>query len=113
MSDFRSDAQKDYSDRMKDQNNTVTLPTAADVADDIMDNVHSEYDIFTWDTFDSFYQSELIACVISEIASFKAEKISNDHQLNLLINRSERLNLIEDCIKKHLIEAAKREGFPT
>lgn len=82
------------------------MPTAEEVAYDIMNNVHTEHDIFEWKYFDSFYQGELIAGIIAEIASFEADK-----SLSLLQNRSERLSNIESLIRGHLTSAAKKEGF--
>ncbi len=96
-----------YSERMKDMGSNIPKLTAEEVADKILDTPNSEHDIFSWQTWDSFYSDELLAEIICAIASFKYNK-----DISMIENRSERLTLIEDCIKAHLYEGAKREGYP-
>lgn len=87
---------EEYKERMK-SDESVDMPTAADVAGDIMSNVHTEYDVI--DVLDTI---NLVEELIAHIASFKADK-----GLSLLENRSELLSLIEECIKAHLVCGGK------
>lgn len=84
----------------------VDTPTALDVANDIMNNVLTEYDITTWKSSTDAEMADGFRDIIAIIAAFKL-----DRNLSVLENRSFLLFEIQDYCERFLTEAAKSEGF--
>lgn len=95
----------DLDDRMKDDHDEAK-PLASDVANDIMNNVLTEYDITTWKTLTDAEMAEAFRDIIGIIAAFKF-----DHELAVLENRSTLLFEIQDYLDTVLTEWARKEGY--
>lgn len=96
---------EEWQDRMKDDRDEVKM-SAADVSNDIMNNVLTEYDITTWKMLDVEELADGFRDIIAIIAAFKF-----DHDLPVLENRSTLLFEIQDYCERFLTNAAIDEGY--
>lgn len=79
-------------------------PTASEIAEDIMKDVTSEYDVNDFLTIDE--QAKLLRELIGIYASYKFHP-----ELSSLKNRSELLSLLAEEIEASLTNAAKVKGY--
>ena len=82
------------------------VPFAADVADDIMCNINTEFDYMDWSSLSEQNIVEAFNQIVGVIATFKA-----DASLTPAENRSERLSDIETSMYGFLKAWAVKEGF--
>lgn len=96
---------EDLDERMKDDQDEVK-PSSSDVANDIMNNVLTEYDITTWKMLDIEELADGFRDIIGIIAAFKY-----DQKMPILENRSTLLFEIQDYCERFLKNAAIDEGY--
>lgn len=94
---------EDMQDRMKNDHDEVK-PSADEVAEDILVNKHSEYDISAWKSVSDAEQAEVLRELIGIYAHFEY-----DHDLPMLENRSELLSEIKSHLELTLKVWAERE----
>lgn len=82
-------------------------PYASEVADDILSNVNTEFDLCDWSASDDAEQAELLRELITIIASYKYERA-----LSSLENSAERLSRVEAVLQTAIEGWAVKEGYP-